>query len=551
MSYFDCVHGHRHYPFGLFVIYRSFICSTLTGLGHGYLTTLQSRYSIPHTFQLPMADAMNISVDTGSDALPTVTAVYDDLATTVAQECVKLKHLARVAPELLFDKTRGMVLRFFSTDSAEEIVLSPVDLRARLMLCGIDFGPDYDPRGYSTDCCAAKAPSHLLVSLPRKPRYQCANPSSPPELDHLDTAMLLRRRATESCPQPSSNVSLKRKGLADLCGEPRQLESAITRSATTKSAFSAFKRTKCISSDDTSKKVVADSPRAKWRLLDTETKMQMQRVPVIEFGRFEIETWYPSPYPTHMYPDNKLFVCENCLGYTSTKRLLEHHRSDDCPLAKQRPPGRTVYEEALPDAPSPSSSSLILVEVDGMASSTYCQNLCLLAKLFMDQKTLYFDVSVFWFYLLCIYDKRSGNVHPVGYFSKEKANPDQYNLSCIVVFPPYQRRGYGSLLISLSYELTKREHTVGTPEKPLSVLGRAAYMEYWRFVLLTELCKMGGSSSSTTTSSTTVSIQKLSAATAITPDDIVATLRECPGVVVSDKSTRGSPTTVRSTTLKR
>ncbi|RHY90717.1 hypothetical protein DYB35_003845 [Aphanomyces astaci] len=99
--------------------------------GHGYLTTLQSRYSIPHTFQLPMADAMNISVDTGSDALPTVTAVYDDLATTVAQECVKLKHLARVAPELLFDKTRGMVLRFFSTDSAEEIVLSPVDLRAR------------------------------------------------------------------------------------------------------------------------------------------------------------------------------------------------------------------------------------------------------------------------------------------------------------------------------------------------------------------------------------------------------------------------------------
>ncbi|RLO12520.1 hypothetical protein DYB28_012543, partial [Aphanomyces astaci] len=430
-----------------------------------------------------------------SDALPTVTAVYDDLATTVAQECVKLKHLARVAPELLFDKTRGMVLRFFSTDSAEEIVLSPVDLRARLMLCGIDFGPDYDPRGYSTDCRAAK-------------------------------------------------------GLADLCGEPRQLESAITRSATTKNAFSAFKRTKCISSDDAAKKVVADSPRAKWRLLDTETKKQMQRVPVIEFGRFEIETWYPSPYPTHMYPDNKLFVCENCLGYTSTKRLLEHHRSDDCPLAKQRPPGRTVYEEALPDAPSPSSSSLILVEVDGMASSTYCQNLCLLAKLFMDQKTLYFDVSVFWFYLLCIYDKRSGNVHPVGYFSKEKANPDQYNLSCIVVFPPYQRRGYGSLLISLSYELTKREHTVGTPEKPLSVLGRAAYMEYWRFVLLTELCKMGGSSS-TTTSSTTVSIQKLSAATAITPDDIVATLRECPGVVVSDKSTRDCPDTVRSTALKR
>ncbi|ETW03560.1 hypothetical protein H310_04976 [Aphanomyces invadans] len=119
MSYFDCIHGHRHYPFG-----------------KGYLDTLQSRYSIPYTFQLPMADAMNESVDSGSplvltDALPGMTAVYDGLATTVAEECVKLKHLARVAPELLFDKTRGMVLRFFTTESAQETVLSPVDLRAR------------------------------------------------------------------------------------------------------------------------------------------------------------------------------------------------------------------------------------------------------------------------------------------------------------------------------------------------------------------------------------------------------------------------------------
>ncbi|CAK4675318.1 unnamed protein product [Aphanomyces euteiches] len=64
-------------------------------------------------------------------ALPEVSKIYDDLATTVAQECVKLKHLARAAPELLYDKTRGMVLRFFGSESAEEIILSPIDLRAR------------------------------------------------------------------------------------------------------------------------------------------------------------------------------------------------------------------------------------------------------------------------------------------------------------------------------------------------------------------------------------------------------------------------------------
>lgn len=30
----------------------------------------------------------------------------------------------------------------------------------------------------------------------------------------------------------------------------------------------------------------------------------------------------------------------------------------------------------------------------------YCQNLCLLAKLFLDHKTLYYDVEPFLFYVL-------------------------------------------------------------------------------------------------------------------------------------------------------
>lgn len=46
----------------------------------------------------------------------------------------------------------------------------------------------------------------------------------------------------------------------------------------------------------------------------------------------------------------------------------------------------------------------------------YCQNLCLLAKLFLDHKTLYFDVEPFLFYVLCEVDKVGA--HLVGYFSK-------------------------------------------------------------------------------------------------------------------------------------
>jgi hypothetical protein len=48
-----------------------------------------------------------------------------------------------------------------------------------------------------------------------------------------------------------------------------------------------------------------------------------------------------------------------------------------------------------------------------------------------------------------------------GYFSKEKDSINQNNLACILVLPPYQRKGYGKFLISFSYELSKIEKKVG------------------------------------------------------------------------------------------
>lgn len=39
-------------------------------------------------------------------------------------------------------------------------------------------------------------------------------------------------------------------------------------------------------------------------------------------------------------------------------------------------------------------------QVDGNANKIYCQTLCLLAKLFLDHKTLYYDVEPFLFYVL-------------------------------------------------------------------------------------------------------------------------------------------------------
>lgn len=42
-----------------------------------------------------------------------------------------------------------------------------------------------------------------------------------------------------------------------------------------------------------------------------------------------------------------------------------------------------------------------MFEVDGGEQKEYGQNLCSLAKLFLDHKTLYYDVDPFLFYVLC------------------------------------------------------------------------------------------------------------------------------------------------------
>jgi GNAT superfamily N-acetyltransferase len=109
----------------------------------------------------------------------------------------------------------------------------------------------------------------------------------------------------------------------------------------------------------------------------------------------------------------------------------------------------------------------------------------LLAKLFLDHKTLYFDVSPFLFYVLTE-DNKYGS-HIVGYFSKEKTMSNDYNLACIMVLPPYQRRGYGKFLISLSYYLSTKENRVCTPERPLSDMGKVSYKSYWTDTLLEAL----------------------------------------------------------------
>ncbi|XP_015270015.1 PREDICTED: histone acetyltransferase KAT6B isoform X2 [Gekko japonicus] len=223
---------------------------------------------------------------------------------------------------------------------------------------------------------------------------------------------------------------------------------------------------------------------------------------VIEFGKYEIQTWYSSPYPQEYSKLSKLFLCEFCLKYMKSKNILLRH-SKKCDWF--HPPANEIYRR----------KDLSVFEVDGNMSKIYCQNLCLLAKLFLDHKTLYYDVEPFLFYVLTKNDKKG--CHLVGYFSKEKLCQQKYNVSCIMIMPQYQRQGFGRFLIDFSYLLSRREGQAGSPEKPLSDLGRVSYLAYWKSVVLEYLyCHH----------EKLISIKGMSRATGMCPHDIATTLQQ-------------------------
>eukprot|EP00795_Rhopilema_esculentum_P005106 gene5106-225_t len=233
--------------------------------------------------------------------------------------------------------------------------------------------------------------------------------------------------------------------------------------------------------------------------------------PCIEFGKWEIDTWYSSPYPQEYASAPKLYLCEFCLKYMKTRTILKRHLMK-CQWS--HPPANEIYRK----------DDLSVFEVDGAISKIYCQNLCLLAKLFLDHKTLYYDVEPFLFYVLTKND-RTGS-HLIGYFSKEKACQQKYNVSCIMTMPQYQRQGFGRFLIDFSYLLSRIEKQPGSPEKPLSDLGLITYQNYWKSIIVEYLYKC--------MDTRTVSIKGISEATGMDPHDIAAALQQLNFIHVRD-----------------
>jgi histone acetyltransferase SAS3 len=282
------------------------------------------------------------------------------------------------------------------------------------------------------------------------------------------------------------------------------------------------------------------------------------KIKCINFGQYEIDTWHAAPYPEEYSRNKHLFICEFCLKYMSSDYVAWRHKLK---CQAKHPPGDEIYRDDHINPETGAHTTLSFFEVDGRRNPLYCQNLCLLAKLFLGSKTLYYDVEPFLFYIMTEND--SYGCHFVGYFSKEKrgcglpqsldphtsfeetqemqladggagenventaldpalSNPGN-NVSCILVLPVHMRRGFGKVLIEFSYLLTKVEKRTGSPEKPLSDMGLVSYRSYWRGVLCRLLLRHQGEESKPVANDRP-SIVKIAKETGMTPDDIISTL---------------------------
>ncbi|KAF5380475.1 hypothetical protein D9615_004557 [Tricholomella constricta] len=219
----------------------------------------------------------------------------------------------------------------------------------------------------------------------------------------------------------------------------------------------------------------------------------------LQIGKHEVDAWYFSPYPKEYAHLPVLYICEFCLSFFPSPMMLSRHRRR-CTLL--HPPGNEIYRH----------EDISFYEIDGKRQLTWCRNLSLLSKCFLDHKTLYYDVTPFMYYVMTQRD--STGCHVIGYFSKEKESAENYNVACILTLPQHQRHGYGKLLIEFSYELSKKEQKLGSPEKPLSDLGLLGYRAYWAETIIDLLLD---------TSDGELSVDDIAQRTCITHGDVMNT----------------------------
>uniref|UniRef100_A0A6I8R1T3 Histone acetyltransferase KAT5 n=1 Tax=Xenopus tropicalis TaxID=8364 RepID=A0A6I8R1T3_XENTR len=226
------------------------------------------------------------------------------------------------------------------------------------------------------------------------------------------------------------------------------------------------RKSNCLSADEDSQDSsdgIPSAPRMTGSLVSDRSHddiiTRMKNIECIELGRHRLKPWYFSPYPQELTVLPVLYLCEFCLKYVKSLKCLQRHLTK-CNL--RHPPGNEIYRKG----------TISFFEIDGRKN-------------------------------------------------KEKESTEDYNVACILTLPPYQRRGYGKLLIEFSYELSKVEGKTGTPEKPLSDLGLLSYRSYWSQTILEILMEL----KTETGERPQITINEISEITSIKKEDVISTLQ--------------------------
>ncbi|KAK8087550.1 Acyl-CoA N-acyltransferase [Apiospora hydei] len=280
---------------------------------------------------------------------------------------------------------------------------------------------------------------------------------------------------------------------------------------------------------------------------------------------------------------DRLFVCPSCFKYSKEEGKWRRHISGCLPKAWV--PGDKIYvhpkeskssqgtggadarrNRKLKKGDGDSSAQVMegewsVWEVDGENEPLFCQNLSLFAKLFLDNKSVFFDVAGFNYFLLVytppptaattnseVADSEaeqqpgeelapppsSPRPQVVGFFSKEKLSWDNNNLACIL--------GLGALLMGISYEISRREKVLGGPEKPISELGKKGYRRFWAGEICRWLLSLGlshdnsGSRSGKEEDEFIVDVDECSRSTWIAPEDCLVVIRDMGIMVIEDET---------------
>ncbi|EPE35985.1 Acyl-CoA N-acyltransferases (Nat) [Glarea lozoyensis ATCC 20868] len=189
---------------------------------------------------------------------------------------------------------------------------------------------------------------------------------------------------------------------------------------------------------------------------------ESRNVDQVVFGGLKFPAWFPAAYPPEVIGVKTagantitvpiLHVCEKCFAYTVDVRASLAHKKF---CSQNEVPGELTYNHQ-------GKGIWKVKKVDGAApeSKLLLQRLSLFAKMYIESKSVF-----------------SGDEQIVGFFSKEKKSWNDYNLACIFILPPWQKKQLGRILTELSYEISKEK--IGGPERPISDVGHAAYMRLW------------------------------------------------------------------------